>query len=56
MVVVIIDFNTKIKELKRLIIQSYDWDGESSFDEKLEQALSDNKELKEFYDANFRNI
>ena len=51
-----IDFNTKCEELKKVIIASYDWKGESSFDEKLEQNLKKNKELWKFYNENFGNI
>lgn len=50
------DFSKKCKELKEVIIASYDWTGESSFDERLEENLSHNPSLKRFYDENFRNI
>ena len=50
------DFSKKCKELKKVIIASYDWTGESSFDERLEENLSKNPSLKRFYDENFRNI
>lgn len=49
-------FNEKCKELKKIIIASYDWDGSKSFDERLAENLSKNKELREFYYENFGNI
>lgn len=52
----LIDFNEKCRELKKIIIASYDWDGESSFDERLEENLQHNKELREFYYENFKDI
>ena len=52
----LIDFQEKCRELKKIIIASYDWTGESSFDERLENNLKDNKELREFYNENFRNL
>ena len=52
----IIDFSEKIKELKKVIIASYDWQGESSFDERLKENLAHNKELREFYNENFGNL
>lgn len=51
-----IDFQEKCRELKKIIIASYDWAGESSFDERLAENLKDNKELKEFYYEHFSNI
>ena len=51
-----IDFNEKCRELKKIIIASYDWDGDSSFDERLEENLSKNPKIKRFFDENFRNI
>ena len=50
------DFSKKCKELKKVIIASYDWTGESSFDERLEENLSKNKELRDFYYENFGNL
>lgn len=50
------DFNEKCEALKKIIIKSYDWTGESSFDERLEENLKDKPELKRFYNENFRNI
>lgn len=50
------DFSKKCKELKEVIIASYDWEGESSFDKLLEENLSKNKELERFYNENFRNL
>lgn len=50
----LIDFKEKCEELKKLIIASYDWQGESSFDERLKENLSKNKELERFYNDNFR--
>lgn len=50
------DFSKKCKELKEVIIASYDWTGESSFDERLEENLSHNPSLREFYEKNFRNL
>lgn len=52
----LIDFKEKCEELKKVIIASYDWEGESSFDKLLDENLSKNKKIKEFYDENFRNI
>lgn len=49
-----IDFSEKCKELKKMIIASYDWEGESSFDKLLDENLSKNKKIKEFYDEYFR--
>lgn len=51
-----IDFSTKCKKLKEIIIASYDWDGESSFDERLAENLAHNKELRDFYEKHFGNI
>lgn len=51
-----IDFKEKCEQLKKIIIASYDWTGDSSFDERLEENLSKNPRIKEFYDENFRNI
>ena len=51
-----IDFNEKCKELKKIIIKSYDWTGKKSFDETLEENLRDKPELRKFYNENFRNI
>lgn len=48
------DFSKKCKELKEVIIASYDWEGESSFDKLLDENLSKNKKIKEFYDEYFR--
>lgn len=48
------DFSKKCKELKKVIIASYDWDGSKSFDERLEENLSKNKELERFYNDNFK--
>lgn len=50
------NFNEKCKALKEIIIASYDWKGESSFDERLEENLKDKPELRKFYNENFRNI
>lgn len=50
------DFSKKCKELKKVIIASYDWDGSKPFDERLKENLSKNPSLKRFYDENFRNI
>lgn len=50
------DFSKKCKELKKMIIASYDWDGSKPFDERLEENLSHNPSLKRFYDENFRNL
>ena len=52
--VIKIDFSEKCKELKKMIIASYDWEGESSFDKLLDENLSKNKKIKEFYDEYFR--
>ena len=52
----LIDFKEKCEELKKIIIASYDWYDESSFDERLEENLAKNKELREFYYEHFRNI
>ena len=49
-----IDFNTKCEELKKVIIASYDWNGDSSFDERLEENLAHNKELRDFYEQYFK--
>lgn len=49
-----IDFSEKCKELKKVIIASYDWEGESSFDKLLAENLSKNKELERFYNDNFK--
>ena len=51
-----IEFAEKCRELKKIIIASYDWQGESSFDERLRENLAHNKELREFYNENFRDI
>lgn len=51
-----IDFNEKCKELKKIIIKSYDWTGKSSFEENLERNLRDEPELRKFYNENFKNI
>ena len=51
-----IDFKEKCEKLKEVILASYDWNGESSFDERLEENLAHNKELREFYNENFRNL
>lgn len=51
-----IDFNEKCKELKKIIIESYDWTGESDFDKRLEENLRDKPELRKFYNENFKNI
>ena len=51
-----IDFSEKCKKLKEIIIASYDWDGESSFDERLAENLAHNKELRDFYEEHFGNI
>ena len=51
-----IDFNEKCRELKKIIIASYDWTGESSFDERWEENLSKNPTIKRFYDENFGNL
>ena len=51
-----IDFNEKCEKLKKIIIASYDWDGSKPFDERLEENLSKNPKIKEFYDENFRNL
>lgn len=51
-----IDFNEKCEQLKKIILASYDWDGTSSFDERLEENLSKNKELRDFYEQNFKHI
>ena len=50
------DFSMKCKEVKKVIIASYDWDGSKPFDERLEENLSKNKELRDFYYENFGNI
>lgn len=50
------DFSKKCRELKKVIIASYDWEGESSFDKLLDENLSKNPSLKRFYDENFRNL
>lgn len=50
------DFQEKCEKLKKLIIASYDWTGESSFDERLEKNLANDKELREFYYEYFSNI
>ena len=50
------DFSKKCKELKEVIIASYDWTGEKPFDERLAENLSKNPSLKEFYDEYFGNI
>lgn len=39
-----------------MIIASYDWEGESSFDKLLDENLSKNKELERFYNENFGNL
>lgn len=52
----IIDFKEKCEELKKVILASYDWTGESSFDERLEENLAHNKELREFYNEYFSNL
>ena len=54
--VMLIDFKQKCEELKKIIIASYDWTGESSFDERFEENLKHNKELREFYYEHFSNI
>lgn len=51
-----IDFNEKCEKLKEIIIASYDWDGESSFDERLTENLAHNKELRDFYEEHFGDI
>lgn len=51
-----IDFSEKCRELKKIIIASYDWQGESSFDERLAENLAHNKELRDFYEEHFRNL
>ena len=51
-----IDFNEKCKELKKVIIASYDWTGKSSFDERLAENLAHNKELRDFYEEHFGNL
>lgn len=51
-----IDFQEKCKELKKIIIASYDWDGTKPFDERLEENLKGNEELRRFYNENFRNL
>ena len=51
-----IDFKQKCRELKKVIIASYDWQGESSFDERLAENLANNKELREFYYEHFKDI
>lgn len=50
------NFKEMCEELKKVIIASYDWKGDSSFDERLQENLSKNPKLKRFYDENFRNI
>ena len=50
------EFERMCNELKEVIIKSYDWTGESSFEERLEKNLSENPKLREFYYANFRDI
>ena len=50
------DFSKKCKELKEVIIESYDWTGESDFDKRLEENLRDKPELRKFYNENFKNI
>ena len=50
------DFSKKCEELKKVIIASYDWEGESSFDKLLKENLSKNKELERFYNENFGNL
>ena len=50
------DFSKKCKELKEVIIASYDWDGSKPFDKRLEENLSKNKELERFYNENFGNL
>lgn len=52
----LIDFKEKCEELKKVIIASYDWEGESSFDKLLDENLSKNKELERFYNENFGNL
>lgn len=54
--VIKIDFSEKCEKLKRIIIASYDWTGDSSFDERLEENLANDKELREFYYEYFSNI
>ena len=49
-----IDFKEKCEKLKEVILASYDWNGESSFDERLEENLAHNKELREFYNEYFK--
>ena len=51
-----IDFQEKCRELKKVIIASYDWDGTKPFDERLEENLKHDKELRKFYNENFRNL
>lgn len=51
-----IDFNEKCKELKKVIIASYDWDNSKPFDKRLKENLSKNKELERFYNENFGNL
>lgn len=50
------DFSKKCKELKEVIIASYDWDSSKPFDERLKENLSKNKELERFYNENFGNL
>lgn len=54
--VVVLDFKEKCEKLKELIIASYDWQGESSFDERLAENLATNKELRDFYEEYFMDI
>lgn len=49
-----IDFKEKCEKLKEVILASYDWTGESSFDERLEENLAHNKELRDFYEQYFK--
>lgn len=44
------------EKLKRIIIASYDWDNESSFGERLEENLKDDKELRDWFYENIMDI
>lgn len=50
------NFQEKCEKLKKVIIASYDWDGSKPFNERLEENLANNKELREFYYEYFSNI
>lgn len=52
-----IDFNEKVERLREIILASYDWQNESSFDEKLKENLDNaDAEIRKFYNDNFKDI